>query len=395
MARAIVGDDGGSSVGSHHLPVARREAMRGFIAGRARFAEDALAEAVRAGLDQVVVLGAGLDTFAYRNPYPGVRVFEVDHYDTQMWKRERLAQAGIAVPDGAVFVPVDFERDELTDELAAAGFDPSRPAFVMWMGVTVYLTRDAITATLRALGGLAAGTELVFDYGVPAPEPADERERALRAERARRLAAIGERWISFLTPEEVGRLLGTAGFDVVEDVPTTEIARRYLGLDVRPGPVPRLVHARATGSGPVDLPAADVSPATHAVSTAPRESDADPVGRQRVIPILRVFDHALAREFYCGFLGFDWGFEHRFDADLPVYAEVTRDGAVLHLSEHHGDATPGSGVMIVVDDLVSYHRSLLDQRHRNARPGIQENPWGATMTVLDPFGNRLVFWQRT
>ena len=113
-----------------------------------------------------------------------------------------------------------------------------------------------------------------------------------------------------------------------------------------------------------------------------------------VIPILRVFDHRLAREFYCDFLDFEWDWEHQFEDHLPVYAQVNRGAAVLHLSEHHGDATPGSGVMIVEPDLVRYHAALLAKRHRNARPGIEPNPWGDTMTIADPFGNRLVFWQR-
>lgn len=120
----------------------------------------------------------------------------------------------------------------------------------------------------------------------------------------------------------------------------------------------------------------------------------DAVVRQQVIPILRMFDHQLARRFYCDFLGFEWQWQHEFEPDLPVYAQVAREGSVLHLSEHHGDATPGGGVMITVADLRSYHAGLLAQAHRNARPGIEQNPWGLTLTVLDPFGNRLTFWQR-
>lgn len=117
------------------------------------------------------------------------------------------------------------------------------------------------------------------------------------------------------------------------------------------------------------------------------------VRRQGVIPILRVFDADLARDFYVDFLGFAWDWEHRFEPDLPVYAQVSRAGRQLHLSEHHGDATPGSAAMIVVDDVGAYCDELLAQRHPKARPGIEDNPWGRTMTVLDPFGNRLVFWQ--
>lgn len=120
----------------------------------------------------------------------------------------------------------------------------------------------------------------------------------------------------------------------------------------------------------------------------------DLVDRQRVVPVLRIFDVAVARAFYLDFLGFTWDWEHTFEPDLPVYAQVSRDGVVLHLSEHHGDATPGSAVMIVVADLRSYQEALLAQRYRNARPGVEQDPWGMTMTVTDPFGNRLTFWQR-
>lgn len=124
------------------------------------------------------------------------------------------------------------------------------------------------------------------------------------------------------------------------------------------------------------------------------EAAVDAVGRQQVVPILRMFDHHVARTFYCDFLGFTWQWQHQFEPDLPVYAQVERHGSVLHLSEHHGDATPGGAVMIVVDDVEKYQKELLDKHDRNARPGLDTTPWGHTMTVADPFGNRLIFWQR-
>jgi methyltransferase (TIGR00027 family) len=240
LARAIVGDD---ASGGGYLPEQARQRMRLFIAARARYAEDALGEAAAAGTGQVVILGAGLDTFAYRNPYPGLRVFEVDHPATQEWKRDRLAAADIDVPGSVTYVPVDFEGDALTRGLADAGVDPGRPLFVIWLGVTVYLTRPAIAGTLLSLGGYAAGSEVVFDYGLPGGQPGAA-DAAVRAERERRLAAVGERWISFFTPDEIAELLRGNGFGVVEDVPAALLVQRYLGRPPAATAGPHLLRAR-------------------------------------------------------------------------------------------------------------------------------------------------------
>jgi uncharacterized glyoxalase superfamily protein PhnB len=112
------------------------------------------------------------------------------------------------------------------------------------------------------------------------------------------------------------------------------------------------------------------------------------------VPILRIFDEAKAREFYVGFLGFAWDWEHRFAPDLPLYAQVSRGAAVLHLSEHHGDACPGAAHRIRVEaGLDALHAALTEARYRHARPGIETAPWGErSVTVTDPFGNRLIFF---
>lgn len=217
--------------------------MRMFIASRSRYAEDALADAYRAGVRQVVFLGAGLDTFAYRNPHPGLRVFEVDHPDTQEWKRQRLAAAQIPIPASVTYAGVDFERQRLEDVLPATGFDPESPAFFIWLGVTVYLTRPAIAGTLRTIAGFAPGTGLVFDYGLPwTPETPQERARA--EARMRRLAAIGEEWVSFFTPEDIAAELRAAGLELIEDVAPDILLARYLD-DWNPAqrPGPHLVRA--------------------------------------------------------------------------------------------------------------------------------------------------------
>jgi len=112
-----------------------------------------------------------------------------------------------------------------------------------------------------------------------------------------------------------------------------------------------------------------------------------------VIPILRMFDVVKAREFYVDFLGFTVNFEHRFGADFPLYMQVSRGGAMLHLSEHHGDATPGSAVRIGVGDLDQLFSEIREKDYKFARPAIQEQPWGLRELIVgDPFGNRIIFF---
>src|SRR6185437_10179724 len=123
--------------------------LRAFLVARSRYAEDNLARAVAQGVSQYVLLGAGLDTFAHRNSYPNLRVFEVDNPATQLWKRDLLETGGITAPDRLTYAPVDFERESLPEQLAAAGFDASAPSFFAWLGVVPYLTAAAFRATLE------------------------------------------------------------------------------------------------------------------------------------------------------------------------------------------------------------------------------------------------------
>ncbi|MGY0062928.1 class I SAM-dependent methyltransferase [Streptomyces sp. LZ34] len=205
-----------------------RRGIRLFIAARSRFAEDRLAAAVERGVRQLVVLGAGLDTFAYRSPHEaaGLAVFEVDHPATQEWKRERLSGAGIPLPPSLTFTPVDFERESLGDGLAAAGFDPARPAFFSWLGVVPYLTRDAVFGTLGYLAGLPGGAEAVFDYSEP-PSAMTPRRRAAHRARAARVAALGEPFLSYFAPGELATDLRAAGFRAVEDLDAVQLVARY------------------------------------------------------------------------------------------------------------------------------------------------------------------------
>ncbi len=196
-----------------------------FFAARARFAEDRVAAAAAVGVQQVVILGAGMDTFAYRNPHPGLRVFEVDHPATQAWKRHRLAQADIAVPETLTFVPVDFETDVLARELESAGFNRADPAVFVWLGVVFYLTPDAAHATLEYIAGQAQPTEVIFDYVQPADTDED---RAQLQARANRLAAAGEPWFSYFTPDDFAAQLRALGFTEVEDLSAGELIDSYL-----------------------------------------------------------------------------------------------------------------------------------------------------------------------
>lgn len=207
-------------------PLASR--LRAFLVARSRYAEDALHAAVARGARQYILLGAGLDTFAYRNPYPAetLRVFEVDHPATQGWKRARLAEAGIAVPGPVTFSPVDFERETLEDGLRRAGFDNGLGTFFSWLGVTPYITSGAIASTLRFVATLPAGSGIVFDYTVP-PSSLDPGARLAFDGLAQRVAAAGEPFRSFFDPSALADNLRTMGFGEIEDLGPDALNARY------------------------------------------------------------------------------------------------------------------------------------------------------------------------
>ena len=228
-------------------------ALRAFMVCRARFAEDVLAEGVRPsspntpGVRQYVVLGAGLDTFAYRNPFAELRVFEVDHPATQAWKRERLQAAGITAPETMQFVAVDFEKQSLRQELLRAGLDFSVPSAVAWLGVVPYLTMEAFAATMRVLERMAPGSSVVFDYSQPR-EVLPEVEQMMLDSLSARVAMAGEPFQLFFTPEQLTDEMEHYGWRVVEDLDGKGLNARYLagrndGLMLR-GSAGRLCHAR-------------------------------------------------------------------------------------------------------------------------------------------------------
>ena len=202
-----------------------RRGIRLFIVARSRFSEEALAASVARGARQVVVLGAGLDTFSLRNPYPDVRVFEVDFPATQAWKRERLRDAGVAVPDTLTFAPVDFERERLADGLARAGFRHDGAAFFQWLGVSMYLSREAVSSTLDFIAGIP-GSAVVFDYTEPLESQSPARRASLKA-MAESAAARGEPWLSFFDPPEIAAILRDKGFQDIEDLAFADVIKRY------------------------------------------------------------------------------------------------------------------------------------------------------------------------
>lgn len=200
------------------------------MVSRARFVEDLVDQWVARGVEQYVILGAGLDTFAQRRPEAGRRltVYEVDQPQTQAWKRNRLTEIGFDVPHWQRLVPVDFEAGgSWRDQLAIAGFDAARPAVVASTGVSMYLTGAAIAATLRQCASLAPGSTLAMTFLLPS-ELLDEPERAIREMIVSRAAESGTPWLSFFTPDEMLSLARECGFVDVSHVSGRELIERYV-----------------------------------------------------------------------------------------------------------------------------------------------------------------------
>jgi methyltransferase (TIGR00027 family) len=239
LAAAIAGSPVGPELTAPQSAYSR--ALRAFIAARSRYAEDQLASAVERGVRQYVVLGAGLDTFAYRNPLrsSGLHVFEVDHPATQEWKRVRLAQAGIEIPKEMTFTAVDFETHSLAARLQEAGFRSSAPAFFSWLGVTPYLSRLAFDATSQFIAGMPSGSGVAFDFAVERSLLSPAQQVALD-ELAKRVAQAGEPFQLFFDPAMLVNDLASLGFHAIEDLAADQINARYFsersdGLSVSGG----------------------------------------------------------------------------------------------------------------------------------------------------------------
>ena len=203
--------------------------IRAFVVARSRFAEDQLAASLSRGVRQYVVLGAGLDTFAYRNPHAatGLRVWEVDHPATQAHKREQLALAGIAVPDSVTYVPIDFHRQSLAEQLQRQAFDTTEPSFFSWLGVSMYLEPATVLDTLRWVAtALPPGSGLAMDY-VPPITRQRWAVRAVLRVMALAVAAHGEPWRGFFDPAQLARALRGMGYATLIDWDCDTINAHY------------------------------------------------------------------------------------------------------------------------------------------------------------------------
>jgi methyltransferase (TIGR00027 family) len=208
-------------------PPARPDSRALFVL-RSRFAEDELAVAATQSVGQYIILGAGLDTFAYRQPsYAGaLNIFEVDHPATQAWKRESLAVADVSPPTNLRWVPVDFERQTLPEQLAAAGFDGARPAFFSWLGVLQYLTLPAIDDTLRFVARLPSPSTIVLTFALADDALSDDARRG-KHQTMQMTAALGEPWVTFFRPDELRARLHGLGFARVSHLSAQEANVRY------------------------------------------------------------------------------------------------------------------------------------------------------------------------
>jgi methyltransferase (TIGR00027 family) len=239
LALRILGQDADEAIALAKEQPERRP-LRLFIAMRSRFAEDSARRAIQEGVRQILVLGAGLDTFAYRlQPSEGLSVFELDHPATQREKRRRLAEAQIHEPGHVAYVAHDFEHGSMAAALEASGLNPDNPTFVLWLGVTPYLAEEAVYATLGELARFPGGVEVVFDYANP-PHAFDEgAPRDFHRAMAVRVAASGEPFRGYFYSDELHARARSLGFSEIEDLDRAALIGRYLpdfSISSRSGP---------------------------------------------------------------------------------------------------------------------------------------------------------------
>ena len=227
IALSIIGTQGASDIRakSRKFKTKLHTYLRAIVVARSRFVEDELAVAIKRGVRQYVILGAGLDTFACRNPYSvkDLRVFEVDHPATQQWKCQQLDAIDIRKPETLAFVPIDFESQSLVDELLKAGFRTEEPTLFSCLGVTMYLIRETMMATMEQISSSTpSGSEIVFDYVVP-PSSQNLLRRLVFRMLSNKVGKTGESWKSFFDPVSLVMDLKAIGFTQVEDIGPEEI----------------------------------------------------------------------------------------------------------------------------------------------------------------------------
>jgi methyltransferase (TIGR00027 family) len=202
--------------------------LRASILARARFIEDLIIEQSEQGVNQYVILGAGLDTFAQRRPDIASKLdlYEIDEPDTQTWKQKRLIELGFGIPEWLHFVSVDFETSSWWEQLLKAGFDVNKPAFVACTGVTLYLTKDAISAILNQIATLAPGSKLAITFYLPM-ELMDEEDKPLQQIAEKGAREAGTPFVSFFSPNEMLVLANNAGFNKAETITTKDLEELY------------------------------------------------------------------------------------------------------------------------------------------------------------------------
>jgi methyltransferase (TIGR00027 family) len=215
--------------------------LRAVTTMRSRYTEDELSWAIHRGVEQYVILGAGLDSFAHRREdlVDTVRVFEVDLRAPQQWKRARLRALNIVPPKNLTFIPFDFEKGTLTGALQTGGYVPDRPAFFSWLGTTHYLTVNAVFETLREIASLRAGSEIVFQYQV-SEAFLDEQDRRLLDVLKAGGAKNSEPWLSFFEPTSLAERVTELGFTQISDFGPEEARTRYFDGRTDKLPVPHL-----------------------------------------------------------------------------------------------------------------------------------------------------------
>lgn len=231
IALKIIGVQGNSEIHSKKRKFETRlhSYLRAGVVARSRFVEDELSEAIKRDIRQYIILGAGLDTFAYRNPYTSIdlKIFEVDHPASQEWKRQQLYLTKIPIPKNLSFVPTNFENQSLAKQLLEAGLRTDKPSFISWMGVTMYLPYETVIKMVKHISSfLSSGSGMVFDYVVP-PSTQNFLRRLVFRLLARRLSRLEEPWVCFLDTASLVAELKAIGFTQAVDIGPEEINTRF------------------------------------------------------------------------------------------------------------------------------------------------------------------------